>query len=160
MGTPPSPIEKGLCNCAVLRKASRRLSQLYDGALAGSGLKSTQFALLTEIDRRTNALPTIGDLAEALVMDQSTIGQNLRPLARDGLVALVADAADRRRRLVKLTAKGRSRLQAALPLWAAAQARFEAEFGAQRASDLRAELQSIIGHQAFGADDGTTPDRS
>ena len=76
------------CNCAALRKASRRLSQLYDSALAPSGLKSTQFAMLAEIERRTDEPPTIRDLADALVMDQSTIGQNLRPLERDGLVSL------------------------------------------------------------------------
>ena len=51
--------------------------------------KSTQFAILAELERRDNEPPTIRELAEALVMDQSTIGQNLRPLEREGLVELV-----------------------------------------------------------------------
>ena len=72
-------VERNRCNCAALRKASRHMTLFYDAALEPSGLRSTQYALLTEIHRRGDAAPSIGDLAEALVMDQSTIGQNLRP---------------------------------------------------------------------------------
>src|ERR1700710_1419289 len=50
MSTPPT-VEASRCNCGALRKASRRISQFYDLALAPCGLKSTQFAMLTEIDR-------------------------------------------------------------------------------------------------------------
>jgi DNA-binding MarR family transcriptional regulator len=136
-------VQKNQCNCAVLRKASRRLSQLYDVALAPCGLKSTQFAMLAEIERRQEQAPTMRDLADALVMDQSTIGQNLRPLERDGLIALVLDKADRRRRLVKLTKPGRLRLATARPLWEMAQTRFESNFGKQEAASLRATLLNI-----------------
>lgn len=142
-------VERNRCNCASLRRASRRLSQFYDAALSASGLKSTQFAMLNEIERRQNEPPTMRDLADALVMDQSTIGQNLRPLERDGLVCLEQDARDRRRRYVKLTRKGRSRLAAALPLWSEAQARFENSFGKQKAASLRAVLLDIAGEAAF-----------
>ncbi|MGA7810559.1 MarR family winged helix-turn-helix transcriptional regulator [Bradyrhizobium sp.] len=136
-------VENNRCNCAALRKASRRLSQLYDAALASSGLKATQFAILAEIERRQEAAPTMRDLADALVMDQSTIGQNLRPLERDGLIALVLDKADRRRRHVTLTKHGRSRFAAARPLWETAQTRFESHFGKQEAANLRAALSTI-----------------
>ncbi len=142
-------VERNRCNCAALRKASRRLSQLYDSALASSGLKSTQFAIFAEIDRRPNDPPTIRDLADALVMDQSTIGQNLRPLERDDLIALVQDAKDRRRRHVKLTRKGRSRFLAAQPLWNEAQTRFESSFGKQKAAELRTALLKIAGDQSL-----------
>ena len=144
MATALSPaIEPSRCNCAALRKASRRISQFYDSVLAPCGLKSTQFAMLTEIDRRAGDPPTIRELAEALVMDQSTIGQNLRPLQREGLVALVQDEADRRSRRIKLTRTGRVRFAAALPLWSAAQARFESGFGQRAATELRAVLGTI-----------------
>jgi DNA-binding MarR family transcriptional regulator len=145
-------IERNSCNCAALRKASRLISQLYDAALAPCGLKSTQFAMLTEIGRRADEPPTIGDLAQTLVMDESTIGQNLRPLERDGLVSLQADAADRRRRHVQLTRKGRARLAAAQPLWSGAQARFEDSFGKHNAAKLRAVLLDIVRQPAFLAD--------
>ena len=117
-------IEPNRCNCAALRKASRRISQFYNSALASAGLRSTRLAVLVELDRRTDEPPTIRELSEALVMDQSTIGQNLRPLEREGLIALVQDEADRRSRRVKLTRTGRSRLAAAQPLWSVAQQRF------------------------------------
>jgi DNA-binding MarR family transcriptional regulator len=150
MATTSSPvIEPSRCNCAALRKASRRMSQFYDSVLAPCGLKSTQFAMLTEIDRRADASPTIRELAEALVMDQSTIGQNLRPLEREGLIALVQDEADRRSRRIKLTKVGRARLAAALPLWGAAQARFESGFGQGAAAELRAVLTTIARDQSL-----------
>ena len=142
-------LERNRCNCAALRKASRHMTLFYDAALEPSGLRSTQYALLPEIHRRGDAPPSIGDLAEALVIDQSTIGQNLRPLQRDGLVTLERDQADRRTRLVKLTRAGRSRLADARPLWLAAQEKFEVSFGKRAAAELRNLLASIAGNQSL-----------
>jgi DNA-binding MarR family transcriptional regulator len=148
-----SPLmEKNRCNCAALRKASRRLSQLYDSILAPCGLRSTQYAILAELDRRQEHLPTMRELADALVLDQSTVGQNLRPLEREGLISLVLDLADRRRRLVKLTKKGRLRLAAAFPLWETAQRQFESSFGAQEAADLRALLLDVASEHVLDTD--------
>jgi DNA-binding MarR family transcriptional regulator len=142
-------IGAGRCNCSALRKASRRLSQLYDAALAPSGLRVTQFGVLVEIERCGKTPPTIRELAETLVMDQSTLGQNLRPLDREGLVTLEADANDGRRRRVKLTRAGRSRLEAARPLWREVQARFEQRFGEQPARELRVTLMNIAREPSF-----------
>jgi DNA-binding MarR family transcriptional regulator len=149
-------IEPNRCNCAALRRASRRMTQFYDSALASSGLKSTQFAMLAEIERRADAPPTIRNLAEKLVMDQSTIGQNLRPLEREGLVLLATDASDRRSRRVKVTKAGRARLAAARPLWSIAQERFEDGFGKRAAAELRTVLATIARDQTLavkGAND-------
>lgn len=144
--------ERGRCNCGALRKASRRLSQIYDSALAPVDLKATQYAIVSEIEFRGDNPPTIGDLANALVMDQSTVGQNLRPLERDGLIALQEDATDRRRRHVNLTSEGRARLAAARPLWIEAQARFETFLGEQQAATLRATLLSVAHDPALNRD--------
>jgi DNA-binding MarR family transcriptional regulator len=105
--------------------------------------------MLAEIERRAEAPPTIRDLAEKLVMDQSTIGQNLRPLEREGLISLVTDASDRRSRRVKLTKTGRSKLAAALPLWRVAQERFESGFGKRAAAELRTVLGAIARDQSL-----------
>ena len=145
-------IETNGCNCTALRKASRRMSQFYDSSLAASGLRSTQYAILNEIGRRLDEPPTLRELAEALVMDQSTVSQNLRPLEREGLVALVQDEADRRRRNVTITEAGRSRREAARPLWRAAQTRFEEVFGLRQAKALRATLFAIARNPAFVGD--------
>jgi DNA-binding MarR family transcriptional regulator len=139
----PAIIEANRCNCTALRRASRRVSLLYDSALAPCGLKSTQFAVLSEIHRRADAPPTIRELADVLVMDQSTIGQNLRPLEREGLISLMQDEADRRSRRVTLTGAGRSRFAAARPLWSAAQERFENGFGMRAAAELRSVLVTV-----------------
>lgn len=141
--TAPPLVEPSRCNCTALRKASRRVSQFYDSALAPSGLRSTQFAILAELTRRGEASPTIRELSEAMVMDQSTIGQNLRPLEREGLVALVQDEADRRSRRVTVTKAGHARFAVAHPLWREAQERFEDSFGKRAAADLRGVLVSI-----------------
>jgi DNA-binding MarR family transcriptional regulator len=142
-------IDVGGCNCTALRKATRRLSQFYDSAIAASGLRSTQYAILTEIGRRPDEPPTLRELAQALVMDQSTVSQNLRPLEREGLVALVRDTADRRRRNVTMTDAGRARLADARPLWRVAQTRFEDVFGSRQAEALRETLFAIARNPAF-----------
>ena len=51
--------EESRCHCAAIRKASRRISQLYDAALAPSGLKTTQRAILAQI-RRSQPAPVGG----------------------------------------------------------------------------------------------------
>jgi DNA-binding MarR family transcriptional regulator len=85
--------------CTALRKASRRISQLYDTALAPSGVKTTQRAILAQIGRSE---PVTVALAEALVMDSGALAHTLKPLERDGLLAVAVDPADRRNRLTSL----------------------------------------------------------
>jgi DNA-binding MarR family transcriptional regulator len=138
--TAPSP-EPGPCNGTALRKATRRVSQLYDAALAPCGLRSTQRSILAHIARA--GTPAIGDLAVALVLDRSALAHNLKPLERDGLVAVVVDANDRRSRRVKLTDRGEAKLAESTKLWEVAQNRFEVTFGADQARALRASLALI-----------------
>jgi DNA-binding MarR family transcriptional regulator len=89
-------------------------------------------------------------------MDQSTIGQNLRPLEREGLISLLTDASDRRSRRVKLTSAGRSRLAAALPLWSVAQQQFESGFGKRAAAELRTLLGTIARDQSLTGESGSS----
>jgi DNA-binding MarR family transcriptional regulator len=116
---------------------------MYDAVLAPAGLKATQFAILSEIDRRADDPPTMRELADAMVMDRSTLGQNLRPLERDRLVAWEPSDADRRRKLVVLTVKGRAKRMRACSLWRTAQERFESTIGAAEAASLRGILLGI-----------------
>ena len=136
-------IEPNRCNCTALRKASRRMSQFYDAALAPSGLRSTQFSILADLARRGDTPPTIRELSETLVLDQSTIGQNLRPLEREGLVELAQDETDRRSRRITLTKAGWSRYAEARPLWRDAQEHFEDSFGKRAAAELRGVLATV-----------------
>jgi len=139
-----APAQRSACTCGSLRKASRRISQLYDAALAPLGLKSTQYAILSEVARGARGGGTaMSELAAAMVMDRSTLGHNLRPLERDGLIGLRLSGNDRRKRCVELTGEGKATLQRARRLWRQAEGRFEQVFGKRRAADLRAVLLHI-----------------
>lgn len=133
------------CTCGSLRRASRRISQFYDAALAPIGIKSTQYSILTEIERGSSRGElTMCELAAAMVMDRSTLGHNLRPLQREDLLILRLSPRDRRKRHVELTRKGRALLLRARRLWRRAEARFEKIFGKQPAADLRSVLLNIV----------------
>jgi DNA-binding MarR family transcriptional regulator len=147
-----SPAPHNGCTCGSLRKASRRISQFYDTALAPVGIKSTQYSILSEVDRGSAAGPmTMCELATAMVMDRSTLGHNLKPLERDDLVILKLSADDRRKRYVELTKKGRSLLLRSRRLWRQAEGRFEKIFGKESAAELRAVLLSIAGNKELNS---------
>ncbi|MEU7824307.1 MarR family winged helix-turn-helix transcriptional regulator [Catellatospora sp. NPDC049133] len=130
------------CNNLALRKAARYLGATYDKALAPSGLRATQFSILQKLHAQGEM--TIGGLADAIAMDRTTMASNLKPLARQGLVAVEQSASDRRARTVTLTPAGLSRMKAALPLWQDVQARFEGKFGHEEAARLRTCLVGVL----------------
>ena len=134
--------EGSRCNCTALRKASRRISQLYDTALAPSGLKATQRAILAQDSR--SGPTTVGALAEALVMDAGALAHTLKPLERDRFVTIEIDPDDRRNRLITLTANGRAKLAETDDLWAKAQRGFEIGFGRAESAALRDALRFLV----------------
>jgi DNA-binding MarR family transcriptional regulator len=134
--------EENVCNCTALRKASLRISQLYDSALSSSGLKTTQRAILAQIGRSQPT--TVGNLAEALVMDSGALAHTLKPLERDRLVVIKIDPEDRRNRLIALTPLGRTRLAASDALWKNAQRAFEQAFGRVKSDALRDAMRLLV----------------
>jgi len=148
----PSTVPRNACTCGSLRKASRRISQFYDTALAPTGLKSTQYSILSEVDRGSREGPvTMCELATAMVMDRSTLGHSLKPLERDDLVVLKLSADDRRKRYVELTRKGRLLLRKSRHLWQDAEGRFESIFGKEPAAELRAVLLDIANNKELNS---------
>ena len=133
------------CNCFAVRSAARHVTQFYDQFLAPSGLRTTQFAILARL-KRLGPL-TINVLASDMVMDRTTLGRNILPLERDGLIKIEAAASDRRAKELHLTKGGEKRLQAAHKGWAAAQAKFESTFGPKRAAELRKMLKSLLANE-------------
>jgi DNA-binding MarR family transcriptional regulator len=133
---------KSICNCTTLRKASRRVSQLYDAVLAPSGIKTTQRAILAQVDR-TKPI-SMNRLADALVMDSGGLKHTLKPLERDGLIVTSIDPSDRRSKLVDLTPVGQAKLVETEALWAQAQAGFELALGGDKASALRDTLEVLF----------------
>lgn len=142
-------LKSEFCNCLALRQAARHVTQFYDQFLAPAGLRTTQFSILAKL--RHLGPMTISALAADLVMDRTTLGRNLQPLEREGLVAVVKGRTDRRSREIRLTDGGVERLRIAIEGWVKAQAGFEAVFGEQRSLELRALLHAVSASKLEGA---------
>jgi DNA-binding MarR family transcriptional regulator len=83
-------------------------------------------------------------------MDRTTLGRNILPLQRDGLIEVGPGKTDRRSKELRLSQSGAARFAAAVKVWGEAQARFEAEFGIKRAKELRAVLHEIATNERTG----------
>jgi DNA-binding MarR family transcriptional regulator len=134
----PSP---ETCNCLAVRQAARHVTQFYDQFLASAGLRTTQYSILAKLRRKGPM--TINGLAGEMVMDRTTLGRNILPLERKGLIAVVPSQSDRRSKELHLTDSGVARLRAAFKGWVAAQEQFEAAFGPKRAKELRGLLHAV-----------------
>jgi DNA-binding MarR family transcriptional regulator len=142
-------LQPELCNCLALRQAARHVTQYYDQFLGPAGLRATQFSILARLQRLGPM--TISTLAADLVMDRTTLGRNLQPLEREGLVTIVKGRTDRRSREIRLTDTGAARLRTAIEGWVKAQAGFEAVFGEDRSSELRELLHAVSASELEGA---------
>ena len=129
------------CTCANLRKATRVVTQAYDSALQPSGLKSTQFSLLANLTGQ-GGMP-VTQLAEALVMDRTTLTRNLKPLVRQGLVRIDQEE-DLRVRRVRLTEAGAEAVRVAQLLWEEIQIKVGARLGDQRWAGLIDDLTATV----------------
>lgn len=143
------------CTCLRIRRTSRRMTQVYEQALAGIDLTINQFGLLANLYGvdlvRSTGLP-IGVLSERLGTDPTTLNRTLKPLAAKGLVRNSTDPADRRVRVVRITEKGKYELLKAIPLWRQAQRHVESALGQKTASALN-ELLDRCGEALASAGD-------
>lgn len=133
--------ELASCTCFNLRKATRAVTQLYDDILRPSGLRTTQFNLLTVI--WIMGTVSITRLAEEAVIDRTTLARNLELLKKEGLVRIQAGE-DARVREVSLTPAGHDSLTAALPHWKKAQALVSKNLGTGRVDRLLADLSAAV----------------
>src|SRR4051794_2958247 len=130
-----------LCKCLALRQAARHVTQFYDQYLVPTGIRTTQFSILAKLKR--SGPMTINALAEQMVMDRTTLGRNILPLEREGLISVTKGRADRRSKELHLTEAGEATFRAAAKAWTEAQTRFETVFGGERAADLRELLHAV-----------------
>jgi DNA-binding MarR family transcriptional regulator len=130
-----------LCNCLALRQAARHVTQFYDQYLVPTGIRTTQFSILAKL--KQSGPMTINALAEQMVMDRTTLGRNILPLEREGLISVTTGRADRRSKELHLTEAGEATFRAAAKAWTEAQTRFETMFGGERAADLRELLHAV-----------------
>jgi len=141
----PVPFETTLlvrdtCLCLHVQRAARALARRFDDALRPLGLTNGQFSLLMSLNRP--APPAMGSVADLLAMDRTTLTAALKPLERRGLVTVAVDPADRRSRLLSLTADGLALLARAVPVWQTTHGALEAHLddGADR---LRTDLIAL-----------------
>jgi DNA-binding MarR family transcriptional regulator len=144
----PKPDE---CNCLAVRQAARHVTQFYDRFLAPAGLRTTQFSILAKL-KRLGPL-TINALAADLVMDRTTLGRNILPLERAGLIVVKPGETDRRRKELHLTDAGIVALRAGVKAWAEAQRQFERVVGRARSSELRRLLHAVAASDLGPAND-------
>ncbi|KQW64618.1 MarR family winged helix-turn-helix transcriptional regulator [Variovorax sp. Root411] len=136
------------CTSFKVRQLSRRLSQHYDAEVSKSGLKTTQYSLLSNLARLGPSRPV--DLASELKMTASTLSRNLQPLIAAGWISLGAGA-DARSRLVQLTDEGDAKRREAQLHWKAAQQKLNALLGIERVLALHRLIDESM--ELLGADD-------
>jgi DNA-binding MarR family transcriptional regulator len=130
------------CICSNLRRAARAVTNYYDGILRSLyGLRFSQFVVLVVL--YLAGPQTINELAELLALDRTTLTSNLKPLAREGLLAL-APGDDHRQRIATLTPQGEQTVLDALPHWEQAQAHMVAGMVPEQMSAFLAQLSQMV----------------
>jgi len=138
---PTMPDDFDPCLSLNLRKANRVMSQIYDHYLAECGVKGTQFTILratTFLGQTTNK-----QLQEVLVLDQTTLSRNLKPLLRDGFIS-VQEGDDRRIKVLSLTKAGEKLFELANIQWQQAQTEVKAKLGEKNTALLHSLSNSIV----------------
>lgn len=134
------------CACSALRQATRAVSRHYEACLAPTGATTTQFSILAYLQRESpSPLMTIAGVLE---LERTSLYRALRPLARDGLVALDPDPDDARAKLARLTPDGVAKILEILPHWRRAQASFLEAVGAPAWSEVSRSLDDLRGSMA------------
>jgi DNA-binding MarR family transcriptional regulator len=123
------------------RLAARRITHFLDKRLAAAGLGIAQLGLMAQLAAAAD--DTLGALAERTGLDQSTLSRNLRSLEAAGLVEIAVVEKDQRRRAAWLTEEGARRLEAALPVWRAAQAALSQRLDPRLARRLGEAAQAL-----------------
>lgn len=129
------------CLCLASQRAARLLARRFDRLFSPLGLTNGQFSMMVALSGAWK--PRLGELAEFLAMDPTTVTAAVKALTRSGMVALHPDEADARARRPALTDKGRETLAKAVPLWRAEHAQVEAGLAGQNAVALAQSLSHL-----------------
>ena len=124
------------CFCLASRQAARRITRLYGSCMQQSGIRATQFTILSQLMLR-GEMP-IGKLASILGMERTTLTRNLTLLERQKWISIKAGD-DPRSRMIAITAQGRGMVRRGFPYWSKAQA----EVGKMLGADGQAALKLL-----------------
>lgn len=129
------------CTNLKLRQLNRMVTRHYDRHVSETGLKNTQYALLSHVIRLGPVRP--GELAKCMHMDASTLTRNMQPLVAHGWLKIGAGS-DARSRLVEATEAGRAKRAEGQRAWKEAQAALNERLGIQRVAALHELLDACI----------------
>jgi DNA-binding MarR family transcriptional regulator len=127
-----------------LRQASRVLTKFYDDALRPLGLQMSQLPVLAALAAFGESGASMKALADAIVMDPTTVSRNIRPLEKAGYLRVARSPHDGRSRVVLLTRSGEKALQSAFPVWETALERIRKALGAGPLTDLLRRLDGVM----------------
>src|SRR6266446_915130 len=131
---------EGVCVAGGVRKLNRMVSAIYDSALAGAGLKTSQFSVLVAVANRDQVRPS--ELTKLLQMDESTLSRNVERMCAKGWLRLERDE-DRRTHLIEVTDKGQALIRNGFPAWQQAQETVNQRLGPDTVAGLRSALRKL-----------------
>lgn len=126
------------CTNLKLRQLGRMVGRHYEAFVAPTGLKGTQYSLLSHVVKLGPL--RAGELAAAMQLEASTLTRNLQPLLRDGLLVLQPAPEDARSRLVVATPAGHELRAKAQRAWKQAQLALNDKLGVERVAALHVLL--------------------
>ena len=140
------PIETGRevrdrCLCFHTQRAARMLARRFDNAFLPFGITNQQFSMMMMLNNAGN--PSIGQVADFLAMDRTTLTAALKALERRGFVTIARDEDDRRSKRISLKPAGMKSLKSALPVWRSEHAKVEAEMRGADPNALREMLRAV-----------------
>ena len=142
----PIPVETGRevrdrCLCFHTQRAARTLARRFDNAFLKFGITNQQFSMMTMLNNAGN--PSIGQVADFLAMDRTSLTAALKTLEQRGFVKIARDEDDRRSKRISLTVAGGKTLKAALPVWRSEHDKVEAEMRGADPNALRSMLRAV-----------------
>ena len=138
------------CTNFKLRQLGRVVTRHYDAYMTSTGLKTTQYSLLSHVVELGPIRPS--DLAQSMGMDASTLTRNLQPLEAQGWLQQ-GPGRDARSRLIEATAEGRAKQAQARRAWKQAQLSLNARLGEPSVATLHAMIELCIERLSNEADE-------
>ena len=130
------------CTNLKLRQLSRAVTRHYDALVSATGLKNTQYSLLSHVMLLGPVRPS--DLAAAMKLEASTLTRNLQPLLAHGWVEM-GPGVDARSRLVSITGAGRAKRTEGQRAWKQAQLSLNEALGPERVAHLHDLIDECMG---------------
>jgi DNA-binding MarR family transcriptional regulator len=133
------------CPALRVRQASRVLAKLYDDEFAPFGLHSSQLPVLAAVALFGDSGATMSKLAQAVLMDRTTLTRSILPLERAGLLRVARSPEDARTKVVVITRAGERMIESIFPVWERVFTRVRKTLGEHILIELHARLDEVIG---------------